>query len=326
MQRQLLRCKFKSRNIIGVQLVEFTTIHKTELKPSGSSGAGSRMKNVGIAGLGKMGDAIARNLLDRGYRVSAWNRTRAAADELAGAGAVVCETPEALVAGADAVVVMLWDDAVAREITLGRIIPSARKDQLIVESSTLSPQMYQTLAHAAQERSVDFLACPVVGSVDSARTGSLTIFPGGSTTALERARELLAAMGSTVTFTGSPVASGFLKLASNSVLGVIADSVGELLRLTESAGVDRTLAIDTIVHAFERAGGKRQQLIDRDTEPRFSANALLKDLRLARDARQSVNAPGEVMDCVLEDFEKMVDRGLGDRDYIAVALEHEVLT
>lgn len=281
------------------------------------------MKNVGIAGLGKMGSAIARNLLDRGYRVSAWNRTQAAVDELVTAGAVACETPEALVGGADAVVAMLWDDAVAREITLGRIIPSAREGQLIVESSTLSPQMYQTLAHAAGERGVDFLACPVVGSVDSARTGSLTIFPGGSTTALEHARELLAAMGSTVTFSGSPVASGFLKLASNSVLGVIADSVGELLRMTDSAGVDRTLAIDTIVHAFERAAAKRQQLVDRDTEPRFSASALLKDLRLARDARQSVNAGGDVMDCVLVEFEKTIERGLGDRGYIAVALKRE---
>lgn len=282
------------------------------------------MNNVGIAGLGKMGSAIARNLRDRGYRISAWNRTRAAVDELAAAGAIACETPEALIAGADAVVAMLWDDAVAREITLGRIIPTAREGQLIVESSTLSPQMYQTLAQAAGKRGVDFLACPVVGSVDSARTGSLTIFPGGSTTALEHARELLAAMGSTVTFSGSPAASGFLKLASNSVLGVIADSVGELLRMTDSAGVDRTLAIDTIVHAFERAASKREQLVDRDTEPRFSASALLKDLRLARDARQSVNAGGEVMDCVLVEFEKIVERGLGDRDYIAVALEHEV--
>ena len=284
------------------------------------------MKNVGIAGLGKMGSAIARNLLDRGFRVSAWNRTRAAVDELTAAGAAACESPEALVAGADAVIAMLWDDAVAREITLGRIIPSAKAGQLIVESSTLSPQMYQTLAQAAGERGVDFLACPVVGSIDSARTGSLTIFPGGSTTALEHARELLAAMGSTVTFSGSPVASGFLKLASNSVLGVIADSVGELLRMTHRAGVHRTLAVDTIVHAFERASGKREQLVDRDTEPRFSASALLKDLRLARDARKSVSAGGEVMDCVLAEFERAVERGLGDRDYIAVALEREAAT
>lgn len=285
------------------------------------------MKNVGIAGLGKMGSAMARNLLDRGYRVSVWNRTRTPAEEdVTTAGAIACESPEALIDGADAVIAMLWDDAVARDVTLGRIIPSAHEGQLIVESSTLSPQMYQTLAQAAEKRGVDFLACPVIGSVDSARNGGLTIFPGGSSAAFERGRDLLAAMGSTVTFTGSPSASGFLKLASNSVLGVIADSIGELLRMTENAGVDRTLAIDTIVHAFERAGGKRQQLVDRDTEPRFSASALLKDLRLARDARKSVGAGGTIMDCVLTEFEQTVERGLGDRDYIAVALEQEVAT
>lgn len=283
------------------------------------------MKNVGIAGAGKMGSAMARNLLDRGYHVSVWNRTPAQVEELVAAGAIARETPDALVGGADAIIAMLWDDAVAREVTLGQIIPSAREEQLIVESSTLSPQMYQTLAQAAEQRNLDFLACPVVGSVDSARTGSLTIFPGGATAAFERGRDLLAAMGSTVTFTGSPLASGFLKLASNSVLGVIADSVGELLRMTGNAGVDRTLAVDTIVHAFERAGGKRDQLVNRDTAPRFSASALLKDLRLAQDARSSVRASGDVMDCVLAEFEKMVEKGLGDRDYIAVALEQEAV-
>jgi 3-hydroxyisobutyrate dehydrogenase len=281
------------------------------------------MKNVGIAGLGKMGSAMARNLLDRGYAVFVWNRTPAAALELVGAGAIECQTVEGLVEATDAIIAMLWDDAVAREVTLGRIIPSAREEQSIVESSTLSPQMYETLAQAARKRNVNFIACPVVGSVDSARTGSLTIFPGGSPAALEGAHELLSAMGSTVTFSGSPAASGFLKLASNSVLGIIADSFGELLSMTDGAGVDRTLAIDTIVNAFGRAAGKREQLVDRDTKPRFSANALLKDLRLAKDARQSVGASGTVMDCVLAEFERMVGRGLGDRDYIAVALEQE---
>ena len=283
------------------------------------------MKEIGIAGAGKMGSAMARNLLDRGYRVSVWNRTPAPVEELVAAGAIARQTPKALVEGADAIIAMVWDDAVAREVTLAQIIPSAREEQVIVESSTLSPQMYETLAQAAEKRNLHFLACPVIGSVDSARAGSLTIFPGGSSAAFEAGRELVAAMGSTVTFTGSPLASGFLKLASNSALGVIADSAGELLRMTGNAGVDRTLAIDAIVHAFERAGGKRAQLVDRDTAPRFSASALLKDLRLAKDARNSVNAGGDVMDCVLAEFEQMVEMGLGDRDYIAVALEREVL-
>ena len=281
------------------------------------------MMHVGIVGTGKMGSAIASNLLARGYPVSVWNRDRAPTDELVAAGAVRCDDVASLVESVDAVITMLWDDDVAREISLGRIIPAAQKGKLLIESSTLSPQMYETLAEAAAQREVDFLACPVVGSVDSARAGTLTLFPGGSQRAFDRARDLLSALGSTITFTGSPVASGLLKLASNAVLGVMADSIGELLDVTERGGVDRTLVIDTLVHAFERVAGKRQQLVDRDTEPRFSAAALLKDLRLAKAARQTLDVEAPVMDCVLAEFENAVASGLGDRDYIAVALAVE---
>ena len=281
------------------------------------------MMHVGIVGTGKMGSAIASNLLARGYPVSVWNRDRAPTDELVAAGAVRCDDVASLIESVDAVITMLWDDDVAREISLGHIIPAAQKGQLLIESSTLSPQMYETLAEAAAQREVDFLACPVVGSVDSARAGTLTLFPGGSQRAFDRARDLLSALGSTITFTGSPVASGLLKLASNAVLGVMADSIGELLDVTERGGVDRTLVIDTLVHAFERVAGKRQQLVDRDTEPRFSAAALLKDLRLAKAARQTLDVEAPVMDCVLAEFENAVASGLGDRDYIAVALAVE---
>lgn len=281
------------------------------------------MMRVGIAGTGKMGSAIARNLLDRHYKVSVWNRTLGPTEDLVAAGALRCDDVPSLVQSADAVIAMLWDDEVAREISLGEIIPTARKGQLLIESSTLSPQMYETLAEAAAQREVDFLACPVVGSIDSARAGTLTLFPGGSEAAFDHARELLNALGSTITFTGSPTASGVLKLASNAVLGVIADSIGELLDFAEHGGVDRTLVIDTLVHAFERVSGKRQQLVDRDTKPRFSAAALLKDLRLAKVARQKLNVQAPVMDCVLAEFESAVAAGLDDQDYIAVALAVE---
>ncbi|HLX26824.1 MAG TPA: NAD(P)-dependent oxidoreductase [Candidatus Cybelea sp.] len=283
------------------------------------------MMNVGIVGLGKMGGSIARNLLDRKYPVWVWNRSRPAVDELAAAGATPCADLRELLAAVDAVIIMLWGDDVARAVTLQQIVPAARKGQLVIESSTLSPAMYETLAAAAATRGIDFLACPVIGSVDSARAGSLTILPGGTPQAFERARDLLGAMGSTVTFTNSPSASGFLKLGSNAILGIVADSLGELLRVTESAGVDRALAIDLFVRAFERAGGKRQQLLDRDTAPRFSAAALLKDLRLAKEARASVGQDAHVLDCVLEEFEEAVKGGIGDRDYIAVALASETV-
>jgi 3-hydroxyisobutyrate dehydrogenase-like beta-hydroxyacid dehydrogenase len=270
-----------------------------------------------------MGSAIALNLLDRGYRISVWNVDRGPMEPLVAAGATPVEHLESLVASVDALIAMLWDDDVAREISLGKIVPAARKGQLVIESSTLSPQMYESLAEAAAQRGVNFLACPVVGSVDGARNGTLALFPGGSSEAFERGRGLLSAMGSTITFTGSPAASGHLKLASNSMLGVVADSIGELLGVMGRAGVDRALAVDTLVQALERVATKRQQLIEHDARPRFSAKALLKDLRLAHEARLRLHVNAPLMDCALAEFENAVETGVGDEDYIAVGLALE---
>jgi len=276
---------------------------------------------IGVAGTGKMGTAIAQNLLDRGYPVSAWNVDRAMMDAVVAAGATAFDDLELLMASVDAAIVMLWDDDVAREISLGRIIPAAREGQLVIESTTLSPQMYESLAQAASQRSVDFLASPVLGSVDGARSGTLTLLPGGSSKAFEHARELLSAMGSTVKFTGSPAASGHLKLAYNAMLCVNADAIGELLGIMRRAGVDRTMAVDALVQALERVATKRQQLHERDTQPRFSAAALLKDLYLARSARQALGVDAPLLDAALAEFEAAVETGgAGSEDYIGAAL------
>ncbi|MGA7355432.1 MAG: NAD(P)-dependent oxidoreductase [Candidatus Cybelea sp.] len=279
--------------------------------------------HVGIAGTGKMGSAMARNLLDRGYRISVWNIDRVMTKPLVAAGAMPFEQVESLVASVDAVIAMLWDDAVAREVSLGLIIPAARKGQLVIESTTLSPAMYETLAEAAARRGVDFLACPVIGSVDGARAGTLTLYPGGSDEAFSRARELLSAIGSSVHFTGSPAASGHLKLASNCMLAVLAESIGELLGIMGRAGVDRTLAVETLIFMLQRVATKRQQLLERDSQPRFSANALLKDLRLASTAREDLRFDAAVMDCALAEFERIVESGIGEQDYIATTLALE---
>jgi 3-hydroxyisobutyrate dehydrogenase-like beta-hydroxyacid dehydrogenase len=107
------------------------------------------------------------------------------------------------------------------------------------------------------------------------------------------------------------------------MLAVLADSIGELLGIMGRAGVDRTLAVETLVFMLQRVATKRQQLLDRDTQPRFSGNALLKDLRLAGAAREELRFDAPVMDCALAEFERIVETGIGDEDYIAAALALE---
>jgi 2-hydroxy-3-oxopropionate reductase len=280
------------------------------------------MMAVGVVGLGKMGSAIARNLLARGYRVSVWNRSRGAVDALVASGATPHPSVEELVQTVEAAIVSLWGDEAARDVTLSRVIPTARAHELIIEMSTLSPTMYEELESATTARSVNFLAAPVLGSVSAAQQGELTILAGGRETTFQQARPLLDSLGTTVIYAGSASASGVLKLANNSVIGVVAETLAELLQLCERGGIDRRVAVESLTGAFGRiASSKTQQLLDRDSEPRFSMNALLKDLMLAREAAESLQVPLPILSCVLPAVQRGVANGLGDRDYIALTLQ-----
>lgn len=274
--------------------------------------------HVAVAGLGKMGTAFAERLIDRGFDVRVWDRSSERAQALAAKGAQPAASPEELVAGVDAVIVMLWDDTAAREISLARIIPAASPPAIVIEMSTLSPGMYQTLGQAAEREGIEFLACPVLGSVDLARNGKLTVLTSGAEETYRRARALLEALG-TVSYVGALGSSGFLKLANNAIIGIVAESLRELLKFCENAGVDAGLAVDSLTGAFGRiAGSKVQQLHDHDTQPRFSLDALHKDLLLARDAGRSVDVPLRLLETVIPSVEEAITQGLGERDYISL--------
>jgi 3-hydroxyisobutyrate dehydrogenase-like beta-hydroxyacid dehydrogenase len=265
-----------------------------------------------------MGGALAENLIEHGCEVTVWDRTSDRAQALASLGAQPAASPEDLVEGADAVLVMLWDDAAAREISLGRIIPHASPPTIVIEMSTLSPSMYQTLGQAAAHKGLDFLACPVLGSVDLARSGKLTVLASGPEETFARARALLDLLGP-VTYVGPTGASGFLKLANNAIIGIVAESLHELLKVCRQAGIDEDLAVDSLTGAFGRiAASKVRQLHDHDTAPRFSLGALYKDLLLARDAAAFVDVPLPLVETVLLAVRQGIDAGLGDRDYVSL--------
>lgn len=236
-------------------------------------------------------------------------------------GAIAYTSLKALVSDVDVVIVMLWGDDVAREVTLAQIVPAMNPSQILIESSTLSPQMYETIEAATANEGIRFVAAPVVGNPDAARTGSLTVLAGGKPEAIRGVHNVLHALG-TVIEMDSVRASGYLKLANNMVLGVVAETLRELFQICDRAGINFDLAAHLLVNTFQRvAGQKLPQLLARDVEPRFALEALLKDLRLLRGAEPPLLIVLPVLDSVIPQFERAVDKGLGERDYIALALE-----
>ena len=275
---------------------------------------------IGVVGLGKMGSSFARRLLDESYAVDVWDRLPGPRAALADTVAVSHATLSGLVADVDVIIVMLWGDDVARQVTLQQIVPAMNSRQILVEMSTLSPDMYETIERAAQDCNIDFVAAPVLGNPDAAREGSLTVLAGGTQKALKRVRDVLTSLGN-VTEMPSVRASAYLKLANNTVLGVVAETLGELLDFCGRADVDRDVAIRLLTGTFQRAvQQKLWPLLSGDSEPRFSLYALLKDLHLARQAADSLHVPIPMLETVVPEAESAVQNGLGDRDYIVLAL------
>jgi len=267
-----------------------------------------------------MGSRMAANLLQRGFKLAVWNREADALRPLVDAGATPAPSPEALAAQSDVVFSILWDDEVSREIVLGRMIPAARAGTTFIEMSTISGAMQRRLGEAANERGCSFLAAPVTGSKEAAANGELTALVAGPAAVLAAQRDVLSAVAAQVVHVGDYGTSAALKLGNNMLIGVLLGGLGESLRVTDAAGIDRRLALDTFIGTVARvAAMKRAAILERDWTPHFTVSALEKDLRAAADAALEADAVLPLLAATSELYKRLIDDGKGHRDFSIVA-------
>ena len=191
---------------------------------------------VGIAGLGKMGGAMAARLVERGFEVMVWNRTRARAEA---SGLVVAASPRALAEQVDVVMTILFDAAAIESVYQGpEGLLAAGAGRLFVEMSTVRPETEQALAAAVRAAGGAFLECPVGGTTGPARAGTLLGMVGGDAAELERARPVLEALCRRIEHVGPVGAGAAMKLAINLPLLVFYQALGESMSLVRHLGLD----------------------------------------------------------------------------------------
>src|SRR5688572_6264637 len=201
---------------------------------------------VALFGLGIMGGGMARRLLGAGVPLTVFNRHPDKAEALAREGATVASTPREAAAGASIAISMVADDRASQSIWLGPdgALAALQPGAVVIESSTLTVAWIRELAEAVTAQGCELLDAPVTGSKAQAAAGELTFIVGGSATALERARPILAVMGKNVVPLGPTGSGALLKLINNFLAGIQAVSTGEALALIERSGLDRAKAIE----------------------------------------------------------------------------------
>jgi 3-hydroxyisobutyrate dehydrogenase len=287
-------------------------------------------QHIGFIGLGIMGRGMSRNLLDAGFALTVWNRTRQRADEIVAAGATWADSPAAVSRTADIVIVCVSDTPDVEEVLTGDdgVIHGATAGTLVVDCSTISPAATRVLASTLAERDVAMLDAPISGGSEGAAQGTLSIMVGGPADQFERARPVLDAMGQTITHVGEDHGAGQAVKLVNQILVVHNMlGVGEALLLAAAEGLDleRTLAaVSGGAAGSWMLSNRGPQVAARDWSPGFTIDLQQKDLRLVLEAFERLELPAIGTSLISQLYATLQRRGLGDEGNHALvkALEH----
>lgn len=283
-------------------------------------------QHVAFIGTGRMGAAMIGRIREAGFAVSAYNRTRDKAEQVATAtGATVADTAREAVEGAEVVLVSLADDAAARAAYGGPdgIVAGLRAGAVVADTSTIAPATARLLSGEVQEAGGTLLDSPVSGSVPTVEQGGLTVMVGGGEAALERIRPVFEPIATRVVHLG-PVGSGAtMKLALNSIVHALNIAVSEALVLAERAGVDREAAYDVIANSAAAAPFvhyKRPAFLDPDGTPvAFALDLVAKDLELAAALAAEVGSHVPQLATNREVVGHAIANGRGAADLSAIA-------
>jgi 3-hydroxyisobutyrate dehydrogenase-like beta-hydroxyacid dehydrogenase len=203
--------------------------------------AGGTRGPIGVVGLGLMGTAIGERLLDAGFAVRVWNRTRERAGPLLDRGATWTDDP---LGECPRVVVSLYDGAAVTAV-IGAWLPHAPPGRIVIDTSTVAPETTRTLAAATASRGGVWLDAPISGSSAQTRTGTATVIVGGDDAAWAACADVWDALGGRVHHVGPSGSAAAMKLVTNLVLGLNRAALAEGLAFARSLGIDpaRALAV-----------------------------------------------------------------------------------
>lgn len=286
-------------------------------------------ERVGFIGLGIMGRGMVRNLLKAGFDVCVWNRTASRIEEMIQHGATAATSPADVAAQCTIIITCVSDTPDVKEVLNGEqgVMTSLTPGSLIIDMSTISPQVTKELGDLIESKGSYMLDAPISGGSEGAENGTLSIMIGGEATQVERAMPYFEAMGKTITHVGARGAGQAVKLVNQILVVITMLGVSEALIFAEASGVDLE---NTLAAVTQGAAGswmlsnRGPQVTERDWRPGFTIDLQQKDLRLVLEAADQIGAPVMGTSLVYQLYRTLQHRGLGGEGNHALvkALEH----
>jgi 3-hydroxyisobutyrate dehydrogenase len=275
--------------------------------------------SIGWIGAGRMGIQLATRLIDAGYDVAVYNRTKSKLQPLLDMGATAVDHPVDL-SGRDLVFSMVSASADLKQVMLGEggLLTGSTTPKVVADSSTVSTEASAEIRAAAEGRGTAFLATPVSGNPAVIAAGKLTVAVSGPRETFDQVRPVLEVFGRGVTYVGEGEVARLVKIAHNVFLGVVTQSLSEITILAEKGGVSReaflTFLNDSVMGSVFTQY-KSPAMVNLDFTPTFTMPLLLKDFDLGLAASASLGVPMPVASATRQIVAQAAGSGNTEEDF-----------
>jgi 3-hydroxyisobutyrate dehydrogenase-like beta-hydroxyacid dehydrogenase len=280
-------------------------------------------KTVGMIGLGLMGTALTQRLLEAGYAVHVYNRTREKAGPLIAVGAQWADNPLAV---CDRVLISLYTTETV-EAVLAQMDDALRPGQILVDTTTGDPEQTERLGARLAQRGAHYLDAPISGSSVQTRRGEVTTMVGGCREAFDACRDLFECFSQKTFHVGPCGSAAKMKLVSNLVLGLNRAAMAEGLALAQAMGLDPEDALAVLMGsmAYSRImDTKGRKMVDGDFRTQAKLSQHLKDVRLILEAAASAGLAAPLSEAHRRLLEAAEAAGYGESDNSAVIRAYDL--
>ena len=266
---------------------------------------------------------MAARLLEKGHRVTGYNRTRAKAEWLIERGMAWADSPREVAQGSDATFIMVSDSAALESVTLGAdgVVSGLSAGKLVIDMSTISPDVSRAVAARVRAAGADMVDAPVSGSPLTLEQGKLSMMVGGDPATFDRVKPFLEDIGPKVTHVGPNGLALSMKIAINLSLAVQMLAFSEGVLLAEKSGIPRATAVDVMTHSVIASPMIQYRgpfVLERPGEAWFNVRMMQKDLTLALDMGRQLSVPLPTTTVTSDFLMAARDAGLSDEDFAAV--------
>lgn len=281
---------------------------------------------IGWIGVGKMGNPMACRLIEAGHRLTICDPVAESRASLVARGAHVAATPGELAARCGMIFATIPNDAVLAEVIRGGderggFLAQVSAGTVLVEMSTVSPDISRRVAEDLSRRGVAYLRCPVSGSTSMARAGSLTALASGDAAAWERAGPLLDQLAARKFYLGAGEEARYMKLVLNTLVGATSAIMAEALALGATGGLSDRQMMEVIAEsavASPLVRYKQEMIAQHDFSPAFSVTQMLKDFGLITEAGRAQTVPMFVTTLIMQQYLVAANMGYAEKDFFAL--------